>query len=47
MSHGKFVGMVLLDVQKAFDSADHEMLCENIFLVGIDPEWFRSYLYNR
>ena len=39
--------MVMLDVQKAFDSVDHEMLCEKIKLAGIDPEWFRSYLHGR
>ena len=47
ISLGKFVGIVLLDVQKAFDSVDHEMLCEKIKLTGIDPEWFRSYLTSR
>ena len=36
--------MVMLDVQKAFDSVDHAMLCEKIRLLGIDPTWFRSYL---
>jgi len=47
ISSGKFVGMVMLDVQKAFDSVDHDMLCEKIRLAGIDPEWFRSYLNSR
>lgn len=47
ISHGMFVGMALLDVQKAFDSVNHRMLCEKIRLVGIDPEWFKSYLVNR
>jgi len=46
-SKGEFVGMVLLDVQKAFDSVDHQMLCEKISLIGIDPTWFESYLCNR
>ena len=40
LSKGKFVGMVILDVQKAFDSVDHSMLCEKIRLIGLDPEWF-------
>ena len=30
ISKGKLVGMALLDVQKAFDSVTHEMLCEKI-----------------
>ena len=28
ISKGKLVGMALLDVQKAFDSVNHKMLCE-------------------
>ena len=44
---GKFIGMVMLDVQKAFDSVNHDLLCEKIRLAGIEPEWFRSYLSNR
>ena len=47
ISHGFFVGMVMLDVQKAFDSVNHDMLCEKIRLAGMDPEWFRSYLHGR
>ena len=39
--------MTLLDVQKAFDSVDHEMLCEKIRQAGIEPTWFKSYLSNR
>ena len=37
----------MLDVQKAFDSVDHTMLCEKIRLLGIEPDWFQSYLFNR
>ena len=37
----------MLDVQKAFDSVDHKMLCEKIRLAGIEPDWFISYLENR
>ena len=47
ISQGSLVGMVMLDVQKAFDSVNHEMLCEKIRLAGIDPEWFKSYLQGR
>jgi len=47
ISHGRYVGMVTLDVQKAFDSVDHDMLCEKIRLAGIDSEWFMSYLHSR
>ena len=44
---GNFIGMVMLDVQKAFDSVDHNMLCEKIRLMGIEPDWFKSYLSGR
>ena len=47
ISKGKLVGMALLDVQKAFDSVNHEMLCEKIRLAGIEPDWFISYLAAR
>ena len=47
LSKGKLVGMVILGVQKAFDSVDHYMLCEKIRLIGLDPEWFISYLHER
>ena len=39
--------MALLDVPKAFDSVNHEMLCEKIRLAGIEPDWFISYLEAR
>jgi hypothetical protein len=47
ISKGKFVGIIMLDVQKAFDSVDHTMLCEKIRLAGIDNVWFKSYLTGR
>ena len=47
ISKWKLVGMALLDVQKAFDSVNHEMLCEKIRLAGIEPDWVISYLEAR
>ena len=47
VSEGKFVGMLLLDVQKAFDSVNHQILCRKLEAMGIDPSWFISYLSNR
>ena len=41
------MGMLLLDVQKAFDSVNHEILCSKLEAMGIDPSWFKSYLSNR
>ena len=46
VSNGNVVGILLLDVQKAFDSVDHVHLCEKIRLAGLDPSWFSSYLQN-
>ena len=47
ISNGKVVGVLLLDVQKAFDSVDHQQLCKKIEIAGLDPTWFKSYLQNR
>ena len=43
-----FVGMVLMDLQKAFDTVDHKILCQKLECMGFDfTEWFKSYLENR
>ena len=50
ISHGQFVGMVLLDLQKAFDTVNHEILLKKLQVLGFNKanlEWFRSYLSNR
>ena len=48
MSEGKYVGMVLLDLQKAFDTVDHEILCNKLSHMGVRcTDWFKSYLCNR
>ena len=47
ISKGNYVGKLLLDVQKAFDSVNHEILCSKLECMGINPSWFRSYLSNR
>ena len=40
--------MVLIDLQKAFDTVDHNILCEKLRTMGVDPvDWFHSYLANR
>ena len=39
--------MLLLDVQKAFDSVNHSILCDKLHVMGIDPSWFKSYLLGR
>ena len=46
-SKGYYTGMVMLDVQKAFDSVDHSILCNKLFYMGIQSDWFKSYLSGR
>ncbi len=47
ISQGNYVGMLLLNVQKAFDSVDHSILVKKLEAMGISPGWFVSYLTNR
>ena len=40
--------MVLLDIQKAFDSVDHQILCKRLSALCIQSTaWFNSYLSDR
>jgi hypothetical protein len=39
--------MVALDVQKAFDCVNHQILCKKLEIMGIDSSWFMSYLTGR
>ena len=37
--------MVMIDLQKASDTVDHQILCQNLRYVGVkDVKWFGSYL---
>ena len=48
MSKGRLVGLVLLDLQKAFDCVDHGVLLEKLGKMGVGSlDWFRSYLSDR
>ena len=43
-------GMILIDLQKAFDTIDHSILLGKLALLGFSKEaieWFSSYLSNR
>ena len=45
---GNYTGMILLDIQKAFDSVDHQILCNKLSAMGIQSTaWFHSYLSDR
>ena len=50
MDKGYLVGMVLLDLQKAFDTVDHGILLMKLKAIGLSDmavQWFRSYLSDR
>jgi len=43
-------GVIFVDLKKAFDSLDHQILLEKLKLYGIKPnslDWFKSYLTDR
>ena len=45
---GPYTGMVMMDLQKAFDTVDHNILCHKLEVLGVHcTEWFRSYLSDR
>ena len=42
--------MILIDLQKAFDTIDHDILLQKLYAIGFSKHsvnWFRSYLINR
>ncbi len=50
VDNGKFCGMVMLDLQKAFDTVDHNILLYKLKAVGFDKNslrWVQSYLDDR
>jgi hypothetical protein len=48
ISRGNYVGMVMIDLQKAFDCVDHGVLIQKLSAMGVSSlDWFRSYLGDR
>ena len=44
---GEISSITAVDLSKAFDSVDHDVLLTKLGWYGIDPTWFRSYLSGR
>ena len=50
MDAGKLCGMILIDLQKAFDTVDHNLLFSKLTAIGVSSSslrWFISYLSGR
>ena len=48
--NGMVTGVILIDLQKAFDTIDHDILIKKMKFLGFSDNtiaWFRSYLTNR
>jgi hypothetical protein len=42
---GLYTGMIMLDLQKAFDTIGHNILCSKLNVMGVQSvDWFESYL---
>ena len=47
---GLMTGLILIDLQKAFDTIDHEILLQEMVQLQLSTQsilWFKSYLTNR
>ena len=44
---GDVVAVTSVDLSRAFDSVDHDVLLTKLCWYGVDPSWFRSYLAGR
>ena len=47
---GMMTGMIPIDLQKAFDTIDHDVLLQKLYAIGFSKRtvnWFKSYLSNR
>ena len=47
-SKGNYTGMIMIDLQKAFDCVDHDLLLKKLSAMGVTSiDWFCSYLNDR
>ena len=47
---GMMTGMILIDLQKAFHTVDHDVFLQKLYAIGFSKHtvnWFQSYLFNR
>ena len=50
LAKGQYVGVVLVDLKKAFDTVYHDILLKKLLCLGfcnLSLDWFQSYLSNR
>ena len=50
MENGELCGAVFLDLTKAFNTVDHDILLSKLSAIGVSPstlQWFKSYLSHR
>ena len=50
MGKGNYTSRFIIDLQKAFDTVDHDILLNKMKAIGLDDlskSWFSSYLKNR
>ena len=50
MDKGQLTGMVFLDLSKAFDTIDHDIMLKKLISLGFSDSaalWFKAYLTNR
>ena len=50
LDKGLMTAMILIDLQKAFDTTDHDVLLKKLYAIGFSKHtvnWFQSYLYSK